>query len=95
MIYIGSNHVNYKVFTEEEVDNLYDNYIENTKNSIYDDICKILTEQGRSKYIDCIEINDTTFDIYAWNNLENVLNVKSIVDKDYYYQNTFYTICEI
>lgn len=93
-VYIGSDGAKYIVYTEDEVAELYAVYENGITNTVEKDIYLLLKTNGYDKWTNYIKIdtNAISNDVELAN-MEDILNVKYVLEKSMYYNEEYYTIC--
>ena len=93
-IYIGSDGAKYIVYTENEVAELYAVYENCIADAVEKDIYLLLRTNGYDKWTDYIKIDtDAISNKVDQADMEDILNVKYVLEKSMYYKEEYYTIC--
>ena len=93
-VYIGSDGAKYIVYTEDEVAELYTTYENGITNAVEKDIYLLLRTNGYDKWTDYIKIDtDAISNDVELADMEDILNVKYVLEKSMYYKEEYYTIC--
>ena len=94
-VYIGSDDNKYIVYTEDEVAKLYAEYKDLIVDTIETDIRRLLLVNGYDRLADYIEVNKNAItESVDQADMETVLGVKWVLEKSYYYEGDYYTICK-
>ena len=93
-VYIGSDGAKYIVYTEDEVAELYTTYENGITDAVEKDIYFLLRTNGYDKWTDYIKIDtDAISNDVERADMEDILNVKYVLEKSMYYKEEYYTIC--
>ena len=93
-VYIGSDGAKYIVYTEDEVTELYATYENGITNAVEKDIYLLLRTNGYDKWTNYIKIDtDAISNDVERADMEDILNVKYVLEKSIYYKEEYYTIC--
>lgn len=93
-VYIGSDGAKYIVYTEDEVVELYTTYENGITDAVEKDIYLLLRTNGYDKWTDYIKIDtDAISNDVERADMEDILNVKYVLEKSMYYKEEYYTIC--